>query len=153
MKELLSLDGLSHEEKDALIRAQWKELQKLRAEMEKFKRKRVKKTSRNSSLPPTQDFRANRCHQGKTNTRREVSAIYERIELPLIQPIVTWVEHYGGTCCCCRQDCASPMPVSLEPGSPYSHSVASVVTYLRYSYAGSYQHTSTSGNSWQSYTG
>nr|MBD2459413.1 IS66 family transposase [Oscillatoria sp. FACHB-1407] len=50
MKELPPLDGLSHAEKDALIKGLWQELQTLRAEVEKLKQKRVKKTSRNSSL-------------------------------------------------------------------------------------------------------
>jgi hypothetical protein len=57
MQDLPPLDGLSHQEKDALIRALWQELQQLRAEVEKLKQKRVKKTSRNSSVPPSKGFR------------------------------------------------------------------------------------------------
>ncbi|MGP1388069.1 MAG: DUF6444 domain-containing protein, partial [Thainema sp.] len=56
MTELPPLDGLSHAEKDALIEELWQELQRLRAEVEQLKQKRVKKTSRNSSLPPAKGF-------------------------------------------------------------------------------------------------
>ena len=59
MKELPPLDGLSHAEKDALIGGLWQELQTLRAEIEKLKQKRVKKTSANSSLPPSEGFKPN----------------------------------------------------------------------------------------------
>ena len=40
MKELPPLSGLSHEQKDALIEALWKELQALREEVEKLKGKK-----------------------------------------------------------------------------------------------------------------
>jgi transposase len=59
MKELPPLDGLSHAEKDALIQGLWQELQAVRAEVETLKQKRVKKTSRNSGLPPSKGFKPN----------------------------------------------------------------------------------------------
>jgi transposase len=62
MKELPSLNGLSHAEKHALIGGLWQELQTLRSEVEKLKQKRVKKTSRNSSLPPSKGFSASDQH-------------------------------------------------------------------------------------------
>ena len=140
---------------------------------------KVKKTSRNSSLPPSKGFKPNqsssqfslthhetpkrhnrggrelhphpdqtvvaqakRCpHYGvgvKTSTQSLVE-IYERIELPPVNPYVTQVQRYGGTCGCCQKRYESPVPVGLEPGSPFGMSVASVVTYLRYSHAVSYQ--------------
>ena len=182
MKELPPLDGLSHAEKDALIQGLWQELQTLRSEVEKLKQKRVKKTSRNSSLPPSKGFKPNqssgqsapvnnqetgshrsggrelsqhpdqvvvaqakRCpHCGvevKLSTQR-LSGIYERIELPPITPHITRVERYGGKCECCQKMYEAPVPVGLEPGSPFGTSVASLVTYLRYSHAISYQRLS-----------
>lgn len=182
MKELPPLDGLSHAEKDALIRGLWQELQRLRAEVEKLKQKRVKKTSRNSSLPPSKGFKPNqrgsestpvtseetgrhrnggrelsqqpdqvvvaqakRCpHCGvevDVSTQR-LSGIYERIELARVTPHITRVERYGGMCPCCQQRYEAPVPVGLEPGSPFGTSVASLVTYLRYSHAISYQRLS-----------
>lgn len=182
MKELPPLDGLSHAEKDALIVGLWQEVQTLRSEVEKLKQKRVKKTSANSSLPPSQGFKPNqstsestlsdakgtgshrrggralsqqpdqvvvaqvkRCpHCGaevEPSTQR-LSGIYERIELPPITPHITRVERYGGTCPCCQQTYQAPVPVGLEPGSPFGNSIASLVTYLRYSHAISYQRLS-----------
>jgi transposase len=51
MTELPDLKQLTDEAKDALILALWEELQKLQ-------QKRVKKTSKNSSLPPAKGFKA-----------------------------------------------------------------------------------------------
>jgi transposase len=182
MKELPPLDELSHAEKDALIGGLWQELQTLRAEVEKLKQKRVKKTSCNSSLPPSKGFKPNQsssestlpdckaigshCHGGRAlnqqpaqvvvaqakrcphcgvevepSTQR-LSGIYERIELPVVTPHITRVERYGGICQCCQQAYEAPVPVGLEPGSPFGNSVASLVTYLRYSHAISYQRLS-----------
>ncbi|HEY9814750.1 MAG TPA: IS66 family transposase [Candidatus Obscuribacterales bacterium] len=67
MNALPPLDGLSHKEKDALIRGLWREQQALRAEVEKLKQKRVKKTSRNSSLPPAKGFKPNQ-HRSESVT-------------------------------------------------------------------------------------
>lgn len=182
MKELPPLDGLNHAEKDALISGLWQELQTLRAEMEKLKQKRVKKTSRNSSLPPSQGFKPNQssagstprngegtgrhCHGGRElspqanqvvvaqtkscphcgceveRSAQRLSGIYERIELPQITPHVTRVERYGGICQGCQKAYEAPVPVGLAPGSPFGMSVASLVTYLRYSHAISYQRLS-----------
>lgn len=182
MKELPPLDGLSHAEKDALIKGLWQELQRLRSEVEKLKQKRVKKTSRNSSLPPSKGFKPNHSRaqsplpdsEATENHRsggrelsqhpdqvvvaqakscphcgvevdplsQRLSGIYERIELPPIRPHITRVERYGGTCPCCQKTYEAPVPVGLEPGSPFGTTVASLVTYLRYSHAISYQRLS-----------
>jgi len=182
MKELPPLDGLSHAEKDALIRELWQELQTLRSEVKTLKQKRVKKTSRNSSVPPSKGFKPNQsksesssqnspplakhpgggrelhphpdqtvvaqakscphCGSEVEISKQSLVGIYERIELPPVKPYVTQVHRYGGTCACCQKPYESPVPVGLEPGSPFGMSVASVVTYLRYSHAVSYQRLS-----------
>ncbi|NJL54679.1 MAG: hypothetical protein HC838_01230 [Spirulinaceae cyanobacterium RM2_2_10] len=54
MTELPDLKQLTSEGKDALIELLWEEIQKLRKAAEK----RVKKTSKNSSLPPSQGFKS-----------------------------------------------------------------------------------------------
>jgi transposase len=182
MKELPPLDGLSHAEKDAVIGGLWQELQRLRTEVETLKQKRAKKTSRNSSLPPSKGFKPNQSSAQsptvvgeKTESHRNggralsqqpdpvvvaqakrcphcgvavelstqcLSGIYERIELPRFTPHITRVERYGGMCRCCQQTYEAPVPVGLEPGSPFGTSVATLVTYLRYSHAISYQRLS-----------
>lgn len=182
MTELPPLDELSPAQKDALIQGLWQELQRLRAEVEQLKQKRVKKTSRNSSLPPAKGFKPNQSHceptaspsddtgshrdggrelsqqpdqvvvaQAKScphcgaevdRLRQHLSGIYERIELPQLTPNITRVERYGGVCPGCQQTYEAPVPVGLEPGSPFGNSVASLVTYLRYRHAISYQRLS-----------
>ena len=67
MKDLPPLDVLSDEEKNALIKLLWEEQQRLRAEVEKLKQKRVKKTSSNSGLPPSKGFKPNQLSQGYGN--------------------------------------------------------------------------------------
>ena len=61
MKELPPLERLSDEEKDALIKAQWQELQKLRAEIEKLKTKRVKNHLQASNKRPLQGLIFEKC--------------------------------------------------------------------------------------------
>ena len=48
----------------------------------------------------------------------------------------------SGTCQGCQQAYEAPVPVGLAPGSTFGSSVASLVTYLRYSHAISYQRLS-----------
>ena len=182
MKAPPRLDELSPAEKDALIRELWQELQTLRSEVETLKQKRIKKTSRNSSLPPSKGFKPKlsksepsprtastpkkhtdggrelhpepnqivvaqakccpHCRATIEPSTQSLVGIYERIELPPITPYITQVHRYGGTCECCQRDYQSPVPVGLEPGSPFGVSIASVVTYLRYSHAVSYHRLS-----------
>lgn len=67
---------------------------------------------------------------------------YDKVELPPVRPVVTRVEQYGGECARCGEAYTAPVPVGLEPGSPFGESVQSVATYLRYSHAISYQRLS-----------
>jgi transposase len=71
MKDLPPLETLSDEEKNALIKLLWEEQQRLRAEVEKLKQKRVKKTSRNSGLPPSKGFKPNQLSQAQGSLPRE----------------------------------------------------------------------------------
>lgn len=73
MQKLPPLDGLSHAEKDALIEGLWQELQTLRTEVEKWKQKRVKKTSQNSSLPPSKGFKPNQSSAQLTPVKDKVT--------------------------------------------------------------------------------
>jgi transposase len=65
-------------------------------------------------------------------------AVYDKIELPPIQPIVTRVEQHTGRCPHCGQSSVAPVPVGLEPGTPFGASIQSLATYLRYTHAISY---------------
>ena len=62
-------------------------------------------------------------------------SVYDRIELPPIQPHVTRVRLFGGRCLCCATRAMAPAPAGLEPGSPFGRSVEAMVVYLHYAHA------------------
>lgn len=74
--------------------------------------------------------------------QQQLRARYDKIELSPIAPHVTRIERYGGHCTQCQQTFVASVPVGLEPGSPFGQSVESLVTYLRYNHAISYQRLS-----------
>ena len=179
MEKLPDLSGLSGEAKDALIIALWEEVQRLRQRLDELEK--PKKTSQNSSIPPSKGFKANKkpSKRKKGGERRAVSigragggrklhphpdetviaqleccpacaaamskdlqrlhSRYDRIELPKITPIVTRVERYQGTCQTCGANSVASVPDPLAPGSPFGQSIESLVTYLRYGHAISYE--------------
>ncbi len=65
-------------------------------------------------------------------------AVYDKIEWPPVRPIVTRVEPYAGQCPHCGQPYVAPVPVGLEPGTPFGASIQTLATYLRYTHAISY---------------
>jgi transposase len=65
-------------------------------------------------------------------------AVYDKIELPPVAPLVTRVEQHAGQCPYCGQSYVAPAPVGLEPGTPFGASIQSLATYLRYTHAISY---------------
>ena len=62
-------------------------------------------------------------------------AVYDKIELPPVTPIVTRVEQYGGACPHGGQTYVAPVPVGMEPGTPFGASIEGLATYLRYTHA------------------
>jgi transposase len=75
------------------------------------------------------------CAAALADGDQKLQAVYERIELPLIKPIVTQVRLHGGTCRHCGQAFTAPTPEGLEPGSPFGSSIEAVAVYLRYCHA------------------
>jgi len=71
MKELPDLKQLTEEAKDGLIVELWEELQKIRQQVGKS----PKKTSRNSSLPPAQGFKADIKSKEQGNNEQRVGSI------------------------------------------------------------------------------
>lgn len=71
MEKLPDLSSLTPEAKDALIERLWEELQNQRKSIEGLK-SRPKKTSQNSSKPPSKGFKANKAKK-KGGERREAS--------------------------------------------------------------------------------
>jgi transposase len=69
-------------------------------------------------------------------------AVYDKLELPPVKPIITRVEQHGGQCPHCGQTYVAPVPVGLEPGTPFGASIEGLATYLRYTHAISYERLS-----------
>jgi transposase len=176
MTELPDLKQLTPEAKDALILSLWEEILRLRKAVEK----RPKKTSKNSSLPPSKGFKPSAqakpkpteqslhraasagragggrplsenpdqiiqarlqmcqsCGRALSSEQQQLMQRYDKIEIPLIRPLVTQVKRYGCDCPDCGTQIA-PVPEQLAPGSPYGTSIAALVTPLRYHHAISY---------------
>jgi transposase len=58
-------------------------------------------------------------------------AVDDKIEWPPVRPIVTRVEQYAGQCPHGGQSYVAPVPVGLEPGTPFGASIQRLATYLR----------------------
>jgi transposase len=66
---------------------------------------------------------------------QHLHTVYDKIELPPVTPIVTRVEQHGGECPHCGQPDVAPVPVGMEPGTPFGASIEGLATYLRYTHA------------------
>ena len=64
---------------------------------------------------------------------------YDKIDLPVVRPVVTRVERYAGHCRCCHGVTLAPVPEGMEDGSPFSVSILTLAIYLRYTHAISYR--------------
>lgn len=184
MKQLPDLKQLSESEKDLLIVQLWQKIEQLEEKLEAIQHRKssTKKTTKNSSLPPSKGFKENKKGSEKKPSTRKASlgrkgggrklnpqpdqiiiakikncphcrieiapseqkltALYEKIEIPTIKPIFTRIERYGGHCHCCHQNYLSPVPLGMEQGSPFGDTIISLITYLRYTHAISYQRLS-----------
>jgi len=180
MKSLEVYKSLCHEEKNKLIEKLWSEIQRLESEIEVLKGQsfnKVKKTSKNSSIPPSQEkkgnkptsqakkrksrqegnkgrrleanpnqivvARAKQCpHCSESVNPQKLHALYEKIEIPEVKPLVTQVQQYGDHCPHCHKDYVSPVPSGLEAGSPFGNSIQTLATYFRYAHAISYNRLS-----------
>jgi transposase len=75
------------------------------------------------------------CGAAVSEAEQQLQQVYERLELPPIQPIITRVERYGGKCSGCGVTYQAPVLVGLEPGSPFGRTLEVLITYLRYCHA------------------
>ena len=75
------------------------------------------------------------CGDGVSEAGQALQAVYDKIEVPPVKPIVTRVEQYGGRCARCGQSYGAPVPAGLEPGTPFGASIQSLATSLRYTHA------------------
>ena len=82
------------------------------------------------------------CASGLEAAAQRPVAVYDRIELPPIRPVVTRVVLHAARCPGCAALVTAMAPVGLEPGSPYGVSIAAMALYLRYSHAIGYERLS-----------
>lgn len=82
------------------------------------------------------------CEGALEPEEQQLKARYDKIEIPPVRPVVTRVEQYGGTCPHCGDCYVAPVPLGLEPGTPFGRSIETLATYLRYSHAISYERLS-----------
>ena len=79
------------------------------------------------------------CGHGVQQADQQLHAVYDKIEIPPVKPVVTRVQQYGGDCAHCGKSYVAPVPVGMEPGTPFGASIQSLATYLRYTHAISYE--------------
>jgi len=157
--QLPNLDHLSHAEKDDLIRALWAQVQGLTARLAEVEARlsEPSKTPDNSSVPPSKGQKPNQPEKAKrvgprkgslgrkgggrllTEANQVLHGRYDKIDLPVVRPVVTRVERYAGHCPCCGGVTLPPVPVGMEEGSPFSINIIALMIYLRFTHAIGYR--------------
>ena len=79
------------------------------------------------------------CQAALTEADQALHGRYDKIDLPVVRPVVTRVERYAGHCPCCGGATLAPVPVGLEQGSPFSVNILALAIYLRFTHAISYR--------------
>lgn len=75
------------------------------------------------------------CGSFLLNALDVIHAVYDKIELPEIKPVVTRVTQLACTCQTCQKITIAIPPVRLEPGTPFGRSVQSLALSLRFEHA------------------
>ena len=79
------------------------------------------------------------CHAALTDADQVLHGRYDKIDLPVVRPVVTRVERYAGHCPCCGGVTLAVVPVGLEETSPFSANIIALAIYLRFTHAISYR--------------
>jgi transposase len=87
-------------------------------------------------------MRCAHCEAALLEDDQTVVGRYDKIDLPMVKPVVTRVEHYAGHCRCCGGTTLAPLPEGLEPGTPFSLNIVALAMYLRFAHAVSYRRLS-----------
>ena len=72
------------------------------------------------------------CEGALEPEEQQLKARYDKIEIPPVRPVVTRVEQYGGNCPHCGGCYVAPIPVGLEPGTPF-HAISYERLFALYS--------------------
>jgi transposase len=79
------------------------------------------------------------CQAALTDADQVLYGRYDKIDLPVVRPMVTRVERYAGHCSCCGGVTLAAIPAGLEDGSPFSVNIVALALYLRFTHAISYR--------------
>ena len=70
------------------------------------------------------------CGMDVSGARQRCRQRYDHIELPIIRPVVTRVELFGGRCGGCGHRYKAQAPETIAPGSPFGPGIRSLLMYL-----------------------
>ena len=79
------------------------------------------------------------CQSALSDADQVLHGRYDKIDLPVVRPVVTRVERYAGHCPCCGGVTLAAIPAGLEDGSPFSVNILAPAIYLRFTHAISYR--------------
>ena len=82
------------------------------------------------------------CRAALTDDDQVLHGRYDKVDLPVVRPVVTRVERYAGHCPCCGGVTLAPVPEGMEEGSPFSLNILGLAIYLRFTHAISYRRLS-----------
>ena len=71
------------------------------------------------------------CGADVSGAEQRPCEVYDRVEIPKVEPDVTRVSLHGGTCPCCARRFKAEPPAGLEPGSPFGSNIRAFAIYLR----------------------
>jgi transposase len=79
------------------------------------------------------------CQAVLTDADQVLHGRYDKVDLPVVRPVVTRVERYAGHCPCCHGVTLAAVPEGMEEGTPFSVNILALAIYLRFTHAISYQ--------------
>src|SRR3954468_1093656 len=82
------------------------------------------------------------CQAALDEADQALAARFDKVDLPMVTPVVTRVERYAGHCHCCGGTTLAPLPEGLEPGTPFSGNIVALAMYLRFVHHVSYRRLS-----------
>ena len=71
-----------------------------------------------------------RCQAALTDAEQVLHGRYDKIDLPVVRPVVTRVERFAGHCRCCGHITLAPVPEGMEEGTPFSVNILALAIYL-----------------------
>ena len=75
------------------------------------------------------------CQTALSEADQVLHGRYDKIDLPVVRPVVTRVERYAGHCSCCGGLTLAAVPIGMEEGSPFSVNILALALYLRFTHA------------------